>query len=471
MGPFHRCRWFTRGWTLLELIAPRGLRFFDCEWNFLGTKRGLADEISDITHIPLACLEGSTMPNDYPIATRMDWVSSRQTARIEDMAYCLMGLFHVKMEIKYGEGEKAFTRLQEKIMQQTTDQSLLAWKPFPKSRRGLRTSLSPCPILAGSPVFFYNPPSSFLADPELTNAKHQRITRTEVGLVFWAPVFETLSDSLVFAALNYETPSDRWIPLWKTERGTYYRVDFPAMTLYSLGMMTTPQVEATKICLEEPAAIPNTSSCSANPLETENLATKEHPQQTEEVPFEVLAVFPSGKQISSGSAIHMYPFASPNEVKRFGTLRLSHRGNRYFYGILVFEINSRFQDKAIAIFFAAISWSVRRLRAWTCRVLLDVNDTSSTNLEKVSTSELAKICSDEQVPSLCPAVESSIWRRRDQNGKTVVELVECGQIIIAKIMFEAPTQADILLASIGQAFKKSKEKTNSVPTISRASLS
>ncbi|KAE9365070.1 hypothetical protein N431DRAFT_304796, partial [Stipitochalara longipes BDJ] len=126
-GPFYQCRWFTRGWTLLELIAPPVVRFFDCEWNFIGTKKGLVQQVSQITGIPESCLIGSTVLEEYSIAERMSWAAQRRTTRIEDMAYSLMGLFEVKMPAIYGEGKKTFIRLQEEIMKQTTDQSILAW--------------------------------------------------------------------------------------------------------------------------------------------------------------------------------------------------------------------------------------------------------------------------------------------------------------------------------------------------------
>jgi len=51
----------------------------------------------------------------------------RATSRVEDTAYSLMGLFNVFMPMLYGEGERAFIRLQEEIMKQSEDYTIFAW--------------------------------------------------------------------------------------------------------------------------------------------------------------------------------------------------------------------------------------------------------------------------------------------------------------------------------------------------------
>ncbi|KAH7245279.1 heterokaryon incompatibility protein-domain-containing protein [Fusarium tricinctum] len=122
------CRWFTRGWTLQELIASQTLEFYDCEWQYRGTKAELRDQISDITGIDLPVLENNALLESIPIAKRMSWAANRKTTRTEDMAYCLLGIFDVNMPMMYGEGTKAFTRLQEEIIKETTDLSVFAWK-------------------------------------------------------------------------------------------------------------------------------------------------------------------------------------------------------------------------------------------------------------------------------------------------------------------------------------------------------
>jgi hypothetical protein len=161
---FSQSRWFTRGWTLQELLAPRVVMFLAQNWAYLGTKGVRKNHLAD----QLGCLRvmpGSDQKNMFPatshagklfdkfmerlenitgigqiaqidklyqknsIATRMSWASKRQTTRPEDRAYSLMGIFDVNMPIIYGEGLlKAFRRLLIEILQSTTDQSILAWK-------------------------------------------------------------------------------------------------------------------------------------------------------------------------------------------------------------------------------------------------------------------------------------------------------------------------------------------------------
>ncbi|KAE9370893.1 HET-domain-containing protein [Stipitochalara longipes BDJ] len=119
-------RWFTRGWTLQELIAPESAIFFDKEWNDIGTKSSLAFEVSTITKIPKEVLLRQR-GGQYSIAQVMSWAAKRETTRVEDIGYCLLGIFDVHMPMIYGEGEKAFLRLQHEIIKGSTDQSLFAW--------------------------------------------------------------------------------------------------------------------------------------------------------------------------------------------------------------------------------------------------------------------------------------------------------------------------------------------------------
>ncbi|KAK0744691.1 hypothetical protein B0T21DRAFT_380877 [Apiosordaria backusii] len=112
---FRKCRWFTRGWTLQELIAPAIVEFFSKDGERLGDKKSLEQEIHNITGIPPKALQGSPL-SDFGVAERMKWIEKRNTKYEEDKAYSLFGIFDVHMPILYGEGEeKAFDRLQEKI--------------------------------------------------------------------------------------------------------------------------------------------------------------------------------------------------------------------------------------------------------------------------------------------------------------------------------------------------------------------
>jgi len=119
-------RWFTRGWTLPELIAPTEVRFYSVAWHFIGTKTDLSRTLCIVTGVEPFFLTGGDLEK-ASVAKRMSWASKRRTSRAEDIAYCLLGLFNIHMPIIYGEGRNAFRRLQEEIMSKTDDQSLFAW--------------------------------------------------------------------------------------------------------------------------------------------------------------------------------------------------------------------------------------------------------------------------------------------------------------------------------------------------------
>lgn len=126
VADFCKSRWFTRGWTLQELLAPKVVEFYTYDWEEIGTKASLASFISLATDIPTRILWGHAL-STCTVAERISWASARQTTREEDMAYCLLGLFGVNMPLLYGEGHKSFLRLQEQILKQEEDYSLFTW--------------------------------------------------------------------------------------------------------------------------------------------------------------------------------------------------------------------------------------------------------------------------------------------------------------------------------------------------------
>ena len=127
IGSLPYSRWFTRGWTLQELIAPAEVVFFNQDWERLGTRLDLSEHIQDCTGVPERVLYEETSIDSFSVAQKMSWASNRDTTRVEDQAYCLMGIFGINMPLIYGEGENAFIRLQEEIMKISDDHSLFAW--------------------------------------------------------------------------------------------------------------------------------------------------------------------------------------------------------------------------------------------------------------------------------------------------------------------------------------------------------
>ncbi|KAK0732394.1 hypothetical protein B0T21DRAFT_384703 [Apiosordaria backusii] len=171
---FSASRWFRRGWTLQELVAPKKLVFYAHGWRLLGTKSSLVKTVEKITGIEEVVLLEPRLVHNASIAQRMSWAAGRETARAEDVAYCLLGLFGVNLPIIYGEGQdKAFLRLQEEIIRRTDDQSIFAWGALGKednkssSRTQRHPNMAPeledldfealsgtMPVLAKSPTDF-----------------------------------------------------------------------------------------------------------------------------------------------------------------------------------------------------------------------------------------------------------------------------------------------------------------------------
>ncbi|OAR05919.1 hypothetical protein LLEC1_07813, partial [Akanthomyces lecanii] len=131
-------RWFSRGWTLQELIAPRHVEFYDRDWQSMGTRAALSSAIRAVTGIPTDILSFSPTAASASVsrlleltsvAERMSWAARRVTTREEDTAYSLLGLFDINMPLLYGEGRaKAFRRLQEEIIRATDDESIFVWR-------------------------------------------------------------------------------------------------------------------------------------------------------------------------------------------------------------------------------------------------------------------------------------------------------------------------------------------------------
>uniref|UniRef100_A0A8H7K7J1 Heterokaryon incompatibility domain-containing protein n=1 Tax=Bionectria ochroleuca TaxID=29856 RepID=A0A8H7K7J1_BIOOC len=131
---FATSRWFTRGWTLQELVAPKRVDFFSMDWGYIGSRDELAAPIQRITSInEFYLVDHHQWPSRQnllctaSVAERMSWAARRTTTREEDAAYCMFGMFDISMPLVPGEGARAFQRIQEEILKHSFDPSLLAW--------------------------------------------------------------------------------------------------------------------------------------------------------------------------------------------------------------------------------------------------------------------------------------------------------------------------------------------------------
>lgn len=196
----RKSAWFGRGWTLQELLAPAQLIFFDSHWNDISTKRSLQSDIPEVTRIARQYLRGtSPADEDRPsVAEILSWASGRLTTRKEDEAYCLMGLFGVNVRSFmskhcndtpthlsrclsfYGEGFKAFMRLQLEIIKHSEDESIFAW--------GVKTSIDKG-LLALSPAAFADSGSVRKRDYDL---ERQPFTMTNRELRMKPMVLESM---------------------------------------------------------------------------------------------------------------------------------------------------------------------------------------------------------------------------------------------------------------------------------------
>ncbi|KAI5986761.1 hypothetical protein F5J12DRAFT_868177 [Pisolithus orientalis] len=147
---FRRSKWFSRAWTLQELLAPGNVFFFAKDWKEIGTKAGLASVISSVTGIHTDALMHPERVPHFSVATRMSWAKGRKSSKPEDRVYALMGLFGVNLPIVYGQGEtETFMKLQHEIIKKSDDQSILAWRFFTRAPSPRTSS-----FLADSPDYF-----------------------------------------------------------------------------------------------------------------------------------------------------------------------------------------------------------------------------------------------------------------------------------------------------------------------------
>ncbi|KAK1832984.1 hypothetical protein QBC39DRAFT_425079 [Podospora conica] len=180
---FRCSRWFTRGWTLQELLAPSRLWFYNQAWFRIGVivksdreshiRSDLSISVAKVTGIPVSAITCYRGLSSASVSSKMSWAAKRETTRIEDTAYCMLGLFGVHMPLLYGEGRQSFTRLQEHIIMHSVDHTIFAWRygaGLPDSRQIRKfnnlMAQSPSDFVRGSEL---QDSSSFSASPKDTS--------------------------------------------------------------------------------------------------------------------------------------------------------------------------------------------------------------------------------------------------------------------------------------------------------------
>ncbi|KAL8951001.1 MAG: hypothetical protein Q9222_002999 [Ikaeria aurantiellina] len=208
-----KCRWFGRGFTLQELLAPWRVQFHDQDWRYIGSKQDMLPFLSRTTGIEEDYLSGKVSVRKASVACRMSWAAYRVTTRLEDEAYCLMGLFDVNMPLLYGEGTKAFLRLQHEITRISEDESLFAWFSDP--------SLSQCGIFARRPHDFAG--EGNIQPFGVLRFRRPPYVVTSRGLSVTA-VYQTLrlQDTLQYRHLAYRPDAYILFPLNCSRKGSYH---------------------------------------------------------------------------------------------------------------------------------------------------------------------------------------------------------------------------------------------------------
>jgi hypothetical protein len=258
---FSLSKWFTRGWTLQELLAPSEVIFLANDWTEIGCKTTFVSLIAEITGIPCDFLLGEDLEH-ASVAMRLSWASCRQTTKAEDIAYCLLGIFDIQMPLLYGEREAgAFRRLQQEIMKTSDDQSIFAWmkdgpnQPIYDSRARQTFSL-----LAHSPASFRNSGNIVEAEAPVVSGYLDGIRTPTVfnnkGLHLSLPIIQK-EDRRVLAILNCSDlgqENNQRIAIWlrdvSTNGGRYIRVErqnlerIPLSTVFMSAMYSS--ISATK---------------------------------------------------------------------------------------------------------------------------------------------------------------------------------------------------------------------------------
>ncbi|KAH7077543.1 heterokaryon incompatibility protein-domain-containing protein [Paraphoma chrysanthemicola] len=184
-------RWFTRGWTLQELLASSDALFFNHRRKYMGDKTTLGLWLSEKTGIPLEALQGAPL-SEFSIEERLSWAKHRQTKREEDAAYSLLGIFGVSMPLVYGEGrDNAYNRLLTAVISASQSRELVQryGSYLPSTERpSLAKNVGKPPDVPGTMIGPSSPPQDQATGREMEQTWDQEL-ETWVQKV-WSPRYQ-----------------------------------------------------------------------------------------------------------------------------------------------------------------------------------------------------------------------------------------------------------------------------------------
>ena len=250
----EKSAWFTRGWTLQEMLVPKKQIFYDSNWKRIGDREQEAFKsmIQSITNIDKDLFGNLSRIRSASVAEKMAWISSRQTSRLEDITYRMLGIFDVYMPLIYGEGMNAFRRPQREIIQATNDESIFAWSSPDRAVSGL---------LANHPRDFAGLVGRSISRSSLINRSPYAMTNK--GLEFEivdTPKIYRSQDATV--PLNCYISGKGWVVLFLTNHGNesvWYRVH--SHTLYCQNRVLDRPFDRYDFQSKDPKAEKDTERC------------------------------------------------------------------------------------------------------------------------------------------------------------------------------------------------------------------
>ncbi|KAI3391559.1 hypothetical protein diail_7153 [Diaporthe ilicicola] len=294
---FRASKWFTRGWTLQELLAPSRLEFFDSWWRKIGVRSDLSATIQEFL-------------STASVAERMSWAARRRTTRPEDLAYCLLGIFDIHIPMLYGEGLHAFQRLQEEIMKVTDDSSLFAW-----GLGRVWNSSEGSSILAPAPEYFEH--CSDIKIMDLVDFKRPSFHLSQQGLVVDLPIVQDRNfDNISHLILHCGIPTDAnqkgslvAVPIVSTRAVESHR-EWDADGNFIRPIWCTPMLVSTTFldAATTARALIVRSSPANDHLWTVPISLKATRQTAEKAQWRLLGLYPPQPTKQGGCFVSLYEF-------------------------------------------------------------------------------------------------------------------------------------------------------------------